>query len=117
MNGEQEIQRRTAAARAAIAALVEAVVEAELAEDVEPERVDVAEALARVRAAGQGRDRVRAVVEGLVDEVAEAALDRELVAARAVRPRGASWRELGAVLGVSHQALSKRAGRRGLDTS
>jgi hypothetical protein len=111
MDGEQEVERRAAAVRSAIVDLVEAATAAELVEPVEPG----GEALARVRAAGRGRDRVRAVVGQLVDDVVEAALDRELMAARTEQPRGASWRELGAVLGMSHQALSKRARRRGLD--
>ncbi|MFC0431071.1 hypothetical protein [Kutzneria buriramensis] len=115
-----EIRARAAAAKAAITALADAVAAAELAAAPPPEQgtgggAELAAALARVRAAGRARVTVRELVAELVTEAAETVLDGELLAARRVQPRGASWRELAEVLEVSHQALSKRARRRGLD--
>lgn len=46
--------------------------------------------------------------------MAESALDDAILAARAARPEGATWAALGEVLGVTGQAVSKRAGVRSL---
>lgn len=62
--------------------------------------------LARVRAASRART--------VAAEHAEQLLDAAIVAARDVRPEGATWAQLGAVLGTSGQAVSKRAGQHSL---
>lgn len=88
----------TSAVRAAFAALVDALAEHSVAG--EPAHLE------RVRAV----DRARV----MIGEVAEAALDDAILAARAARPEGATWAALGEVLGVTGQAVSKRAGARSL---
>lgn len=86
----------TSALRAALEQLVDAL--STQSEDSEPEHV------ARVRAADQ--------VRRLAAEDAEQVLDEAIVHARHARPEGATWAELGAVLGTTGQAVSKRAGQR-----
>ncbi len=62
--------------------------------------------LQRVRAADRAR--------GMLIEVAEEALDDAILTARATQPEGATWAQLGEILGITGQAVSKRAGVRSL---
>lgn len=86
----------SSALRAALEQLVDAL--STPSEGSEPEH------LARVRAAEQ--------VRRLAAEDAEHVLDKAIVNARHAHPEGATWAELGAVLGTTGQAVSKRAGQR-----
>lgn len=62
--------------------------------------------LARVRAAARARSLAAAVAEDVLDDT--------FVQARRMLPAGATWAELGAVLDVTPQAVSKRFGEREL---
>lgn len=88
----------TDAVRASIDALIDALAEADDSGD--------ADHLVRVRAANRAR--------ALAAEECEAALDETILAARTARPEGATWKQLGDELGVTGQAVSKRAGVRSL---
>lgn len=85
--------------RAALDALTDALTphEEEAAEPVH---------LARVRAAARART--------LAAETAEEVLDSALLRARHARPQGATWAQLGEVLGMSGQAVGQRADQRSL---
>ncbi|GAB3359604.1 hypothetical protein [Amycolatopsis echigonensis] len=87
-----------AAVRASVSALIDALAAADDSGD--------AAHLVRVRAARRAR--------AVVAEVCEAALDEAILAARLARPEGATWKQLGDELGVTGQAVSKRAGVRSL---
>lgn len=88
----------TEAVRASVAALIDALTATDDSGD--------ADHLVRVRAARRAR--------AVAAEVCEAALDEAILAARLARPEGATWKQLGDELGVTGQAVSKRAGVRSL---